>query len=83
LVFANSLYLAENIEMPLKQAFRSNKSILDQLYAISIGAWIGVMATTIRDLLLYIFINYNGVGKQSQNLGIFINFTIVTEAYRQ
>ena len=82
-MFANSLYLAENIEMPLKQAFGSNKSILDQSYTTSIGARIGVIAITIQDSSLYIFTNYNGVGKRSQNLGIFINFTIVTEAYRQ
>lgn len=62
LYFANSLYLAENIKVALKEVFGTNKSILNYLYITSIGTRISLPIATIYKPSYYIFTNYNGVG---------------------
>jgi hypothetical protein len=66
---ANGLYLAENIETALKEFFGIDRSILNCLYATSIGTRVGVPVATIRELSSCIFTNYNSVGSREQDHG--------------
>jgi hypothetical protein len=59
---AGSLYPAENIEAVLQVRFGKERTILDYLYATSIGARVGLPVATIRKPSSCIFTNYNGVG---------------------
>ncbi len=59
---ADSLYPAENIEAALQAVFGKEKTILDYLHAIFIGARVGLPVATIREPSSCIFTNYNSVG---------------------
>ena len=65
--FADGLYLARNIKSVLKEVCGIDKSILDYLYAISIGIMLGFPIATVSNYPSYrIFTNYNGVGTRDE-----------------
>jgi hypothetical protein len=69
--FADGLYKSEAIETALKQAFGTERSILDQSHATSIGTRVGLPVATVQDKpARRIFTNYNGVGDRSAGKGI-------------
>ncbi|KAI9762170.1 MAG: hypothetical protein M1840_001465 [Geoglossum simile] len=68
---ADSLYAADNLEEALQETF-GDRSLLDCSYATTIGAKIGVTATTISDLCTCVFTNYNRAGFQSKRFGYHI-----------
>ncbi|CZS94309.1 related to calcium-independent phospholipase A2 [Rhynchosporium graminicola] len=63
---ADSRYSADNLEAALREAFGSNRSMLDYSNATRIGTCVGLPVTTIRDTSIYVFTNYNGVGTRSR-----------------
>ncbi|XMA20309.1 hypothetical protein WAI453_013100 [Rhynchosporium graminicola] len=67
---ADSRYSADNLEAALREAFGSNRSMLDYSNATRIGTCVGLPVTTIRDTSIYVFTNYNGVGTRSRNCGM-------------
>ena len=64
----DGLYPAAHIEAALKEAFK-NRRILDYSYATSIGTRVGLLVATIRDPLICVFTNYNGVGTRDPGQG--------------
>ena len=66
--FFDGLYPAKHIEAAVKEAFRDNR-ILDNLYATLIETRVAFLVATIRELLCYLFTNYNGVGARDDNWG--------------
>jgi hypothetical protein len=67
---ADGLYAAEGLEAALKDAFGSDRSILECSHATAIGARVGLPVTTIFETDSCIFTNYNGVGARPQDCGI-------------
>lgn len=68
-LLADCLYPAANIESALKEAYGSDKGILDISYATSIGTRVGIPVATIRDPSLCLFTNYNGIGSRTHDSG--------------
>ncbi|KAH7393734.1 patatin-like phospholipase-like protein [Cadophora sp. MPI-SDFR-AT-0126] len=66
---ADSRYSADNLEAALREAFGSNRSLLDYSTATRTGTCVGVPVTTIRDTSICVFTNYNGVGTRSRDCG--------------
>lgn len=68
--FADGLYPAQNIEVALKEAFGTNRSILDHSHATSLGTRIGLPVATVQEQpSCRVFTNYNGVGARGREQG--------------
>jgi hypothetical protein len=67
--FADGRYPADNLEAALREAFGSDRSILDCSKATETGTRVGLPVTTIRDTSICVFTNYNGVGTRPRDCG--------------
>ncbi|KAH6721996.1 hypothetical protein BKA61DRAFT_467948, partial [Leptodontidium sp. MPI-SDFR-AT-0119] len=71
LYLADSYYSAGNLEAALREVFSSNRSILDYLNVTKTGTCVRLLVTTICDILICVFTNYNGVRTRSRDYSIF------------
>lgn len=70
---SDGIYSPENIEAALKEAFGTEKSILDCSYAASIGTKLGMLVATVsRHPSCRIFANYNRARAPDESQGKFV-----------
>lgn len=72
--FADGLYPPEHIEAALKQAFGTERSILDISHATTSGTLVGLPVATVNDKpSCRIFTNYNGAGERHNDQGEYMD----------
>lgn len=68
-IFKDCLYPAGHIESALKEAFGTDKGLLEMSHATSYGTRVGIPVATLRGPSLCLFTSYNGIGSRKSDLG--------------